>query len=102
MPTPDHDLLLFVLVAAALASGLVVALALAAFARRRSWSYFLVTLALAMLLVRSLFGMLTLDGALDATAHHVFEHALDVLAVLLLFGAAYCARTVDEPGGLDE
>lgn len=98
-PGPDPDLLVVVLAVAALVSGLVMALGLAALARRRSWSYFLVTLALATLLVRTLFGVLAVNGLLGRSSHHLLEHGLDVLAVALLLGAVYCARTVDLPGG---
>lgn len=91
------DPLGLVLVVAALASGLLITLALAALARRRSASYFLVTLALATLLTRTLFGVLTVRGVLGADPHHVLEHALDVLTVVLLLGAVYAARTVDRP-----
>lgn len=96
---PDQDLLVAVLAVAALVSGLVMALGLAALARRRSWSYFLVTLALATLLVRTLFGVLSVNGLVGPSSHHLLEHALDILAVALLLGAVYCARTVDLPGG---
>ena len=91
----DGHLLLVVLAGAGLVSGLVIALALAALARRRSWSYVLVTLALTTLLVRTLFGLLSTGGILGEPSHHVLEHGLDILTVVLLLGAVYCARTVD-------
>lgn len=96
--SPDHDLLLIVLAVAGLVSGLLITLALTALARRRSWSYFLVTLALATLLIRTLFGVLTINGVLGSSSHHVLEHSLDILTVVLLLGAVYCARTVDHRG----
>lgn len=96
------DPILFVLLVAGLGSGLVVSLALAAFARRRSPSYFLVTLALSTLLTRSLLGVLFVDGALGPPQHHLLEHGLDAVGVLLLFGAVYAARTVDPGRPTDE
>jgi uncharacterized membrane protein len=95
----DQHLLAVVLVIAGLVSAVIITLALAAFARRRSWSYFFVTLALATLLVRTGFGILTFGGFLDPTSHHILEHGLDILTVLLLLGAVYCARTVDRAEG---
>lgn len=94
---PTLDPILFVLVVAGIGSALVVALALAAFARRQSLSYFLVTVALATLLLRSLLGVLFVNGYLASPYHHFMEHGLDVLVVVLLFAAVYAARTVD-PG----
>jgi uncharacterized membrane protein len=95
----DQHLLAVVLVVAGLVSAVIITLGLVAFARRRSWSYFLVTLALATLLVRTLFGILTLNDLLNPTSHHILEHGLDILTVLLLLGAVYTARTVDRRGG---
>lgn len=100
MPTVDPVLL--VVLVAALGSGLVVSIALAATARRRSLSYFLVTLALATLLSRSLLGVLFLDGVLDHPQHHLLEHGLDILGVTLLFGAVWAARTVETGRPADE
>lgn len=96
------DPTLFVLLVAGLGSGLVVSLALAAFARRRSLSYFLVTLALTTLLTRSLLGVLFVNGSLGHPQHHLLEHGLDVVGVLFLFGAVYAARTVDPGRPADE
>ena len=95
----DQHLLLVVLVAGGLASGFIIALATAALFQRRSWSYLFVTLALATLLVRTVFGFLTVGGTVDGTVHHIMEHGLDVVTAILLIGAIYCARTVDSTGG---
>ena len=95
----DQTLLLAVLVAAGLGSGVTIAVAVAALARRRTWSYLLVTLALATLLVRTVLGGLVHLDLLESTPHHVLEHTLDVFAVLLLFGAIYCVRTLGRADG---
>lgn len=95
----DQRLLAPVLVAAGLLSAAVVALATAAFARRRSTPYLLVTLALATLLARTGLGVLTAGDWLAAPAHHLLEHSLDALAVLLLVGAVYLARSANPRGG---
>jgi ribose/xylose/arabinose/galactoside ABC-type transport system permease subunit len=94
------DLLVLVLVVAGLGSGVIMSLALAALARRQSLSYFLVTLALATLLTRTLFGVLTVNDVLPGPQHHVLEHGLDVLTVLFLFAAVVAARS-NEYGGID-
>ena len=94
-----HDpTLLSVLLVGGVASGLLLGLAGLAFARRRSWSYLLVTLALSTLLVRTGFGVLTMERLFDPAAHHLVEHGLDVLAVALLLGAVALARAVDAGG----
>lgn len=81
-----------------LVTGGLVALALAAFAHRRSTPYLLVTLALATLLARSALGMLSVQGLLDTAPHHLLEHGLDVLTVALLVGAVYLVRGIDPRG----
>lgn len=97
----DQHLLVVVLAAGGLATGLLVALSTAALSRRRSLPYGLVTLALSTLLVRVVLGVMGLEGALGETAHHVLEHGLDVLTVALLLGAVYLARRGDPAGGAD-
>ena len=87
-----RPLLLAVLAAAGLGASVVLGLALAAFVRRRSGSYFLVTLALATLLARTVVASLSLNGTLDAGVHHVAEHGLDVAMVALVVAAVYTAR----------
>lgn len=88
-----------VLVLAGIASLLVVGLAIAAFAQRRSQSYLLIALALATLLVRTIVGGLTVNRLLPRGTHHTAEHALDVVMATLLVAAVYCARTADQPSG---
>ncbi len=119
---PDHDPattttaaagtdpLALVLGLAGLGSVVVVALALVALARRRSWSYFLVTAALGTLLVRTSLGALSVGGVMALGDHHLHEHALDVVMIALLLGAVYLARppgprsadAPDEPSPTDD
>lgn len=93
---PDEHLLIVVLSIGALASALIIALSVVALARRRSRSYLLVTLAVSMLLVRTLFGVFSVGGTMDPTAHHVLEHGMDVLAAVFLIGAIWTAGIVDQ------
>lgn len=83
---------------AGVASAVLVGLALAAFVRRRSRSYLLVTLALVAVLARAGVGALTLAGTVPDPSHHLVEHGLDVVMAALVVAAVYYARSVD-PGG---
>lgn len=97
-----EPLLLFVLAIAGLGTSIVVGLSLAVFVRRRSHSYFLVTLAVVTLLARTIVASLSLNGTLDAGAHHLAEHGLDVTMVALVIAAVYTARQVKHGGGARE
>ena len=94
--------LVAILTVAGLGSAVLVAVASAAFLRRRSWSYFLVTVALGALVVRTLLGAITIGGIISLETHHIIEHLLDALAVGLLFAAVYAARTVRPNPALDD
>nr|WP_158059473.1 hypothetical protein [Halorussus halophilus] len=78
---------------AGVGSALVLALALAAFLRRRTRSYLLVALALATLLARTAVATLSLTGSVADGSHHVFEHGLDVVMAALVIAAVYDARS---------
>lgn len=93
------DPLALVLGLAGVGSTAVVALALVALARRRSWSYFLVTAALGTLLARTSLGALSMAGVVTLDAHHLPEHALDVVLIALLLGAIYAARSAPDGVG---
>ena len=90
-----HLDLTFVLAVSALAAGLLCALAVAVYRRRRSRAYLLVTLALGALLARPLVAALSAATVIPAETHHVLEHGLDALVVVLLLGAVYYARTIE-------
>ena len=90
-----------VLALAGIGSALVLAGALAALVRRRSRSYLLVTLALATLLARTAFAALSLAGSVEAGAHHVLEHGLDVAMAALVIAAVYDARSARRTTGGD-
>lgn len=92
-PVADGSLLfLGVVTLAALATALLLGLALAAFVRRRSQPYLLIACAAGALVARSLVTGLTLTGTLSAGDHHLLEHGLDVTFVALVVGAVYYAR----------
>lgn len=87
--------MLGILVVAGLGSGVLVALSFTALVRRRSWPYFLVTLAIGSLMLRSFLGVVMVGGYLSPDIHHLLEHFLDVLTIVLLFSAIYVARTAN-------
>lgn len=92
-----QHLIPFVLAAGGLATGIITVLSVTALLRRRSWSYLLVTLALAFMLGKTLLGALTVTGLMAEHSHHFWEHGFDVLTVGLLISAVYAARTVERP-----
>ncbi len=95
--TPAGSLALtLALLVAGLGGSVVVGLALAAFARRRSQPYLLVVLAVLALLGRTVVAGLSLSGTLAPGTHHLAEHTLDVAMVALVIAAVYTARTAPE------
>jgi len=91
---PDQLTLYASLVVAGIGSVLLVVLASAALFRRRSLSYFLITMAIGTLALRSFLGAVTVAGYLSLRSHHVLEHVLDALVIGLLFAAVYAVRTI--------
>jgi len=88
----DHLVLSLVLALAGLGSAVMIGLALAALVRRQSWSYLLVTLALATLLGRTAVAAGSMSGVVSTASHHTLEHLLDVLMAALVIAAVYTAR----------
>ncbi|HET7323938.1 MAG TPA: hypothetical protein VFJ06_06380 [Halococcus sp.] len=84
-----------VLLLAGITSLVIIGLAVVALAQRRSRSYLLITLALSVLLVRTVVGELAMSGMMARQTHHLAEHALDGVMAVLLLAAVYCARTTD-------
>jgi len=68
----------------------------AAYRRRGSRAYLLVALALAVLVARPVLGGLAMVGALSPATHHTLEHGADAVIVVLLLGAAYYTRSVEQ------
>jgi ABC-type branched-subunit amino acid transport system permease subunit len=97
-PAPEAGVspsLFVVLVLTTLGSAALGALAGMALYRRRSLPYFLVTVAIGTLLLRSLLGIGTLGGVTSMATHHLLEHLLDAVVIGLLFAAVYVARSAD-------
>ncbi|MFB6130214.1 MAG: hypothetical protein ABEJ28_05270 [Salinigranum sp.] len=81
-----------VVLLAGLGSLTLLALAVAAFRRRRSRPYLLVVLALSTLLVKSLLGALTVARIVPSGVHHLTEHGLDAAMAAFLLAAVYYVR----------
>lgn len=89
----DSTLLLHVLVVlSGVASGLLAAVGLMAFSRRRSAPYLLVALALVFLAGKAVVAMLSLAGVIGFEFHNLIEHGLDFLIATLLIIAIVEAR----------
>jgi len=81
-----------VLIAGVVGGTVLFALGVAAYARRRSTSYLLLTVAVAALVGRVLLGGLAFGGMVDGPTHHLAEHGLDVVTLAAVVGAVYFAR----------
>jgi ABC-type sugar transport system permease subunit len=89
--------LVVVLSLAAVVTALLAGLGLAAFLRRRSRSYLLVTLAIVTLFARTAVATAAMLGLISASPHHLIEHGLDTLMTVFVVAAVYYARSVAEP-----
>jgi len=95
-----HLALLLTLSAAG--SLLVFGLAVAAYRRRRSRPYLLITAALGALVARPMIGASTFFDVISMNTHHTIEHLLDVVIAALLIGAVYSVGTLERERSPDE
>lgn len=87
--------LLLALLAGGVGAGLLVGLAAAAYAQRRSVPYLLLAVAVLAIFVRTLVGFGSQQGLLGAGPHHLAEHLFDVVAVALIIAAILVGRRAD-------
>jgi len=80
------------LVLGGIASVVLVGVSASAYLDRRSISYLAIVLALCALSGKALVGGLSMVGVLAGGPHHLLEHGLDLLSLLLLVVAIYYAR----------
>lgn len=78
----------------AVGGAVLFALGVIAYTQRRSFSYFLLTVAIGALLGRVLVGGLAFSGVMNESIHHLIEHGLDVVTLAAVIGAVYFARQV--------
>lgn len=94
----DLDFHLAVLLAlSAIGSLVVFTLAAAAFKRRKSLPYLLITAALGALVLRPIVGTGTALGYVPMQTHHVVEHLLDVIIAGLLIAAIVAVGRLESP-----
>lgn len=79
-------LLLGVVLLACAGTGLLFAISVVAWSRRRSRRYLLIAVAVGALFLRSIVGIGTVFGAVPMVVHHLVEHSFDFLiAALILY-----------------
>lgn len=86
---PVSMLLFAVLSLAGVGTGILFALGIVAYRRRRTRIYALITVAIGMLFFRSLVGLGTVLGLVPMPIHHLVEHGLDFLIAALILYAVY-------------
>lgn len=94
-PATHAALLELALVGTLLLAGVLVALSLVAFARRRTLSTLLIAAAFATVLGHALVAALMLGGVVSDPLHHLVEHVLVVVQSGLVLTAIYYARTIE-------
>ncbi|KOX91313.1 DUF7471 family protein [Haloarcula rubripromontorii] len=65
--------------------------------RRRSRPYVLLTVAIGLLVVRSVVGIGTVLGVVPMVVHHLTEHGFDFLIALLVLSAIYSVAPPSVP-----
>ncbi|WP_135827623.1 DUF7471 family protein [Halorussus halobius] len=85
----EASVLIAVLVLATLGTVALFLLGLAGYRRRRTRVYFLVTVALGVLVCRSFVGFGTLAGLVPMPVHHLVEHGSDFAVATLVLYALY-------------
>ena len=85
--------LLGVIALAAVGTTAVFVLSVVAYKRRRERSYLLITVAIGLLVVRTIVGFGTVRGVTPMLYHHLVEHTFDFLIALLVLCAAYIGGT---------
>lgn len=93
VPTGYAPLLFVGLLLAGIGTVVLFCIGIAAYRRRRSSEYLLVTLALGALVLRTLVGWGTVVGAVPMIVHHVLEHGLDFTIAVLILYTAYQSRS---------
>jgi ethanolamine transporter EutH len=81
--------LLVIIMLAAVGTTILFCCGVVAYSRRRSMRYLLITVALGLLVVRSLVGLGTVFGLVPMTVHHLVEHGVDVSIAGLILYAVY-------------
>lgn len=78
-----------IIVLAAIATTILFLASLIAYFRRRMVRYLLITVALGLLVTRSIIGLGTVFGVVPMTVHHLIEHSLDFFIAVIILYAVY-------------
>ena len=81
--------LLAIIALAGIGTTAVFALSIVAYRRRRQKSYLLISIAVGLLVLRTVVGFGTVRGITPMLYHHVIEHTSDFLIATLVLAAAY-------------
>lgn len=90
--------LLAVIAIAGIGTGVLFAVSLVAYSRRRSRQFFYISVAVGALLARSIIGAGTVLGYVPMAVHHFVEHSLDFFIAAVVLYAVYAHA----PGTLSE
>lgn len=95
--------LLAIILVAAVGTGLLFAISLVAYARRRRTQYLLISVAIGALWARSLVGAGTVLGHVPMSIHHLVEHGLDLFIAAVVLYAVYvhAPGSFSDPDGRD-
>jgi threonine/homoserine/homoserine lactone efflux protein len=85
----EAAVLLVVLGLATIGTGMLFLVSVAGYRRRRTTVYLLMTVALGLLVSRSLVGFGTAIGFVPMPAHHIIEHGSDFAVAALILYALY-------------
>lgn len=81
--------LIAIIILAVIGTILLFGVGLIAYLRRRTARYLLITVALGMLVTRSIVGLGTVFGLVPMTIHHLIEHSFDFLIAIIVLYAVY-------------
>jgi hypothetical protein len=95
LPARYGGVLLAVLVLAAIATTTLFAIAVAAYAQRRSRRYLLVAGAVGLLAARTLLGIGTVLDEVPMVLHHLAAHGIDLATAVVLLYVVYRAPTAE-------
>jgi len=90
--------LLTIIALAGVGTAVVFGLSLVAYRRRHEKSYLLISVAIGLLVLRTLVGFGTVRGVTPMLYHHLVEHTFDFLIAALVLGAAYMGGSNAERG----
>lgn len=81
--------LLAVILLAGIGTTVLFLIGAAAYSRRRTTPYLLLTVALGALVARTVVGLGTVVGVVPMPVHHLVEHGIDFLIAALILSAVY-------------